>query len=79
MKRKEQATITKTKSRLRFEIKQISEQGYFEGLLSPYGSVDDGNDVVEPGAYTKTLKDNGPRRVVKYRIPAFNLPSVECN
>jgi len=51
--------ITKTKSRLRMEIKEISEQGYFEGLLSPYGNVDDGGDVVEPGAYTKTLKDHG--------------------
>lgn len=51
--------ITRTKSRLRLEIKEISDQGYFEGLLSPYGNVDDGGDVVEPGAYTKTLKDHG--------------------
>lgn len=53
---------TQTKLRLRMEIKEITAQGTFEGLLSPYGNVDDGRDVVEPGAYTKTLKDQGYTR-----------------
>jgi HK97 family phage prohead protease len=48
----------KTK-RMRLEIKEISETGSFEGLLSPYGNRDMGRDVVEAGAYTKTLKDRG--------------------
>jgi HK97 family phage prohead protease len=46
---------------IRFEIKEITEAGTFEGLLSPYGNVDGGNDVVEPGAYTKTLKERGSK------------------
>lgn len=50
------------KSRMKFEIKDISASGEFEGLLSPYGNVDGGNDVVEKGAYTKTLKEKGNRR-----------------
>lgn len=49
----------KTKQRLRLEIKEISAEGSFEGLLSPYGNVDGTGDIVEPGAYTKTLKDRG--------------------
>jgi len=49
----------KTKLRMKLEIKEISAEGTFEGLLSPYGNVDGGGDVVEPGAYTKTLKDQG--------------------
>ena len=49
----------KGKNRLRLEIKEISEKGEFEGILSPYGNVDEGGDVVEPGAYTKTLKERG--------------------
>jgi uncharacterized protein len=49
----------KTKSRLRLEIKEISAEGSFEGLLSPYGNVDATGDVVKAGAYTKTLKDRG--------------------
>lgn len=49
------------KSRLRMEIKEITADGSFEGLLSPYGNVDGGMDVILPGAYTKTIKDNGPK------------------
>lgn len=51
----------KTKSRLRLEIKEITPEGTFEGLLSPYGNVDNGLDIVEPGAYTKTLKERGSK------------------
>jgi len=46
---------------LTFELKQAGE-GSFEGLLSPFNVVDGGKDVVEPGAYTKTLKDKGNTR-----------------
>jgi len=52
----------KTKQRMRLEIKEISAEGSFEGLLSPYGNVDGGGDIVERGAYTKTLLDHGPTR-----------------
>lgn len=52
----------KTKQRMRLEIKEISAEGSFEGLLSPYGNVDGGGDIVERGAYTKTLQDHGATR-----------------
>src|SRR3990172_976418 len=63
------------KSRLPFEIKEISEQGTFEGLLSPYGNVDEGGDVVERGAYTKTLQDKGDTRPLlwEHREPIGEL------
>lgn len=61
-----------TKSRLRMEIKEISEAGTFEGLLSPYGNVDHGADVVEPGAYTKTLKERGSK------IPLLWQHKADC-
>jgi HK97 family phage prohead protease len=50
------------KSRMRLEIKEISTEGTFEGLLSPYGNIDKGGDIVERGAYVKTLKDQGVKR-----------------
>jgi HK97 family phage prohead protease len=50
------------KLKFRMDIKGLTEKGSFEGLLSPYGSIDQGGDVVERGAYTKTLKDNGITR-----------------
>jgi HK97 family phage prohead protease len=47
---------------MRFEIKEITAEGTFEGILSPYGNVDNGGDVVLPGAYAKTLKEQGDTR-----------------
>jgi HK97 family phage prohead protease len=47
------------KSNLRMEIKEISADGSFTGLLSVYNIVDLGKDLVEPGAFTKTIKDHG--------------------
>jgi HK97 family phage prohead protease len=52
----------KVKQRMRLEIKEITAEGSFEGLLSPYGNVDGGGDVVEPGAFTKTLQEQGNTR-----------------
>ncbi len=34
------------------------DEGRFTGYASVFGTVDKGNDVVEPGAFTKTLKEN---------------------
>ena len=44
---------------MKFEIKEMSPEGSFEGLLSPYGNLDLQGDVVEPGAFTKTLQEHG--------------------
>jgi uncharacterized protein len=43
----------------RMAVKSLNEDGSFEGRLSPYNNVDDGADLVEPGAFTKTLQENG--------------------
>jgi hypothetical protein len=48
-----------TKQSMRLEIKTISTEGTFEGLLSPYGTIDATGDVVEAGAFTKTLQEHG--------------------
>lgn len=45
---------------LAIEIKDIGESdGSFLGLASVYGNEDLGGDIVEPGAFTKTLSDKG--------------------
>ncbi len=43
-------------------LKAITDQGTFEGILSPYNVVDLGGDLVEPGAFAKTLQEKGPKR-----------------
>ena len=40
-----------------FELKQMSGTGQFEGLLSVYNVIDLGGDLIEPGAFTKTLQE----------------------
>jgi len=41
-----------------YEIKEIDEKGTFEGYASIFGNPDAINDIVEPGAFTKSLKEN---------------------
>ena len=43
---------------LRFEVKEIGDAGQFLGLASTFGNVDSTGDLVEHGAFTKTLQDN---------------------
>jgi hypothetical protein len=42
------------------EIKAISEQGSFAGTLATYNTIDLGGDLIEPGAFTKTIQEHGP-------------------
>ncbi len=46
---------------MHLEIKSVGDDGTFEGVLSPYNNVDQGDDLVEPGAFTKSLQQNGGR------------------
>lgn len=50
------------KFRVPFELKSLDlDEGTFEGYASVFGNVDDGGDVIEPGAFTKTLQERGGR------------------
>jgi Escherichia/Staphylococcus phage prohead protease len=48
------------KRSLRMEIKAISDEGSFDGVLATYNTVDLGGDLIEPGAFTKTMQEHGP-------------------
>jgi len=50
-----------------FEVKEVSESGVFTGLGSVFGNVDQGNDIVAPGAFTKSLSG----WAAKGRMPAL--------
>lgn len=40
-----------------FKIDDLDEEGKFSGYLSTFGNVDEGGDLVEKGAFKKTLRD----------------------
>lgn len=42
------------------EVKQLNEDGTFEGSLAVYGNRDECGDVIANSAFRKTLLDNGP-------------------
>ena len=44
-----------------FELKELSETGEFVGFASLYGNVDLGGDVVDPGAFTKSITQRGSK------------------
>jgi len=43
--------------KFKFEIKEMLEDGTFTGVASMYGNLDLGGDIVEKGAFTKTLQE----------------------
>ena len=42
---------------LKFDVKQTNEEGMFSGYASTFGNLDQGGDIVAPGAFAKTIKD----------------------
>ena len=46
-----------------FDLKAVAESGIFEGYGSIFGNRDQGGDIVEPGAFAKSLKARGPRGI----------------
>lgn len=40
-----------------FEVKEFAEAGGLTGYLSTFGNIDQGGDIVEAGAFTKTIQD----------------------
>ena len=40
---------------LAFEVKNLDEAGYIEGVAAGYGNVDFGNDRILPGAFSKSI------------------------
>lgn len=47
------------------QVKDVdTEGGHVQFFVAAYGNVDSHNDIVLPGSFTKTLKENGPNAAV---------------
>jgi len=53
-----------------------AEQGIFEGYGAVFGNVDDGKDIIEQGAFTKTIAEGMSSRRIKLltQHQDYNLP-----
>jgi HK97 family phage prohead protease len=60
----------------KFEIKSVDEEGgTFEGIASAYRKkADKVGDIVDPGAFTKTIKESGGKTLITY--PPHNIDSI---
>lgn len=43
----------------KMEVKEIDDEGKFDGYASTFGNIDFGNDIVAKGAFAQTIKTNG--------------------
>lgn len=60
-----------------FELKDADpKQGIISGYAGVFGNVDDGLDVIEHGAFTKTLQERGPRIKACYGHDLLKLVGV---
>lgn len=57
-----------------FEIKSLDDAGLLEGYAAVFGNEDKGGDVIEAGAFTKTIQENASRGVpVLYQHDPFEV------
>lgn len=60
-------TTKETGAFFEFDTKAVSEDGFFIGYASVFGDVDQGRDVVQVGAFTKSLAKRPASRVKMLR------------
>jgi len=60
---------------LKFELEDFDEeQGIFSGYAAVFGNVDTGGDVIEPGAFTKTIAEGLDRVKILSQHNDYDLP-----
>ncbi len=47
----------------RFEVKAVGADGSFEGYASLFGAVDQGRDIVAPGAFSRSILERGAKGI----------------
>ena len=72
MKTKSRKTEYKT---LKFDLGEFDEeQGVFAGYAAVFGNVDSGGDIIEPGAFTKTIAEGWERVKILALHNDYDLP-----
>lgn len=66
-KRKNMSDIKKEVKNIGLEIKELTEDGTFEGYASIFGNVDSYNDIVQKGAFLKSLKRRKPKLLWQHK------------
>lgn len=60
-----------------FEIKALTEKGAFTGYAAIFGKPDALNEIIERGAFIKTLKENRQYPILWYHTPQDPIGAAE--
>jgi len=72
VKSKSEKTEYKT---LKFDLEEFDEdQGIFSGYAAVFSNVDNGGDIIHPGAFTKTIAENADRVKILVQHNDYDLP-----
>lgn len=57
-----------------FKLETIEDEGVFEGITAVMGNLDDGNDIIENGAFIKTIQERAGRIKGLWQHDMFQPP-----
>lgn len=57
----EQKTLVREHKALKFELESTDESGEFSGYAAVFGNRDSGDDIIEKGAFSKTIREDFDR------------------
>ena len=69
-----QKTITREYEAFKFELESTNESGEFSGYAAVFGNRDDGDDIIEKGAFAKTIINDFNRIKILSQHDDFELP-----
>ncbi|GHU57287.1 hypothetical protein AGMMS49975_22560 [Clostridia bacterium] len=60
-KARKSAVVTREHKAFKFELESVNDEGEFSGYAAVFGNRDSGDDIIEKGAFTKTIKEDFDR------------------
>ena len=74
MEKKSDTAVRECKA-VRFHVESVDEEsGEFSGHAAVFDNVDDGGDIIEPGAFSRTIKENFDRIKILSQHNDCDLP-----
>ena len=73
-KRAEEQPLTREYKAFRFELESATENGEFSGYAAVFGNLDSGSDIIEKGAFSKTIREDFDRIKILSNHDNYDLP-----
>lgn len=63
----------------KFEVKSLDDAGALEGYAAVFGNLDSQGDIIEPGAFTKTIAETGGQVPILYQHDRYEPIGVSTD